>query len=536
VAFESTLRSKALVAALAATALTTFSPSKASAEAMLLIEADSGKVLHAENATYPWYPASVTKILTAYITLTAVKSGRLSLDSLIAFSPRAAAQAPSKIGFKPGTTVTIDNALKMLFVKSANDIAYVLAEGVGGSVESFADEMNATSRRLGMTQSHWVNPNGLPADEQITSARDLGILARAMLKDFPEYEYYWHIPAIQLGKKVMRNTNSLIGRYPGADGMKTGFICASGFNLVATATRNNKKLIAVVLGSPSSAVRGAKTASLFERGFTSNGLAWLTPSLGTVDKLVPISASPPDMREEMCGKHRKRPAAEEADDEPVVSSNSSGEPGSAQGFMLSSLPPTTVKPSSLLAPAGGAVKAIVVYAGAAKKSAEAVIAAAKAKLDANDAKKAAAKAAKPGTAVAATPAAQTSTVGKTQAAPAQLATAGAATVPAAAPAQAQPQTASAQPGAFAPPVGQFAPPGRGIPSVGEGGNPAYMSFAPASSSSTPVPLTSAPPAAAPAAVAAPKAQTAGVPMPKPKPKPQAKPVANAAPAASSTAR
>ena len=512
---------------------------------MLLIEADSGKVLHAENATYPWYPASVTKILTAYITLTAVKSGRLSLDSLITFSPRAAAQAPSKIGFKPGTQVTIDNALKMLFVKSANDIAYVLAEGVGGSVEKFADEMNATSRRLGMTQSHWVNPNGLPADEQVTSARDLAILARAMLKDFPEYEYYWHIPAIQLGKKVMRNTNSLIGRYPGADGMKTGFICASGFNLVATATRNNKKLIAVVLGSPSSAVRGAKTASLFERGFTSNGLAWLTPSLGTVDKLTPIDASPPDMREEMCGKHRKRPAAEEADDEPVVSSNTSGEPGSAQSFMLSSLPPTTVKPSSLLAPAGGAVKAIVVYAGAAKKSAESVIAAAKAKLDAKEAKTAAAKAGKQAganAAVAAAPAAQTSTVAKTQtAAPGQITPAPAAATAAAAPGQIpqQPQTASAQPGAFAPPVGQFAPPGRGMPAIGENGNPAYMSFAPASSSSTPAPLTSMPQAPAPAAApAAPKAHAAAVPMPKPKPKPQAKPVANAAPAAaaSSTAR
>ena len=145
----------------------------------------TGKVLHAENATYPWYPASVTKILTAYITLTAVKSGRLSLDSLIPVSARAAAQAPSKMGFKPGTQVTIDNALKMLFVKSANEIAYVLAEGVGGSIEKFADEMNATSRRLGMTQSHWVNPNGLPADEQVTSARKFMLAARAAARNKP---------------------------------------------------------------------------------------------------------------------------------------------------------------------------------------------------------------------------------------------------------------------------------------------------------------------------------------------------------------
>src|SRR6185312_14183856 len=121
-----------------------------------------------------------------------------------------------------------------------SDIAVVLAEGVGGSIEKFADEMNAASRNLGMTQSSWVNPNGLPADEQISSARDMGILARAIIRDFSQYDMYWQIPAIQLGKKYMRNYNTLIGRYDGADGMKTGFICASGFNLVASASRNGK--------------------------------------------------------------------------------------------------------------------------------------------------------------------------------------------------------------------------------------------------------------------------------------------------------
>ncbi len=178
--FVSTLRSPSIFAAIAASALAISIPTRASAEAMLLIEADSGKVLHAENATYPWYPASVTKVMTAYVTLSAVKERRLTLDSLLTVSARAAAQAPSKMGFKPGTTVTVDNALKMLMVKSANDVAYVLAEGVGGSVEQFADEMNATSRRLGMTQSNWVNPNGLPAENQISSARDLAILGRAL--------------------------------------------------------------------------------------------------------------------------------------------------------------------------------------------------------------------------------------------------------------------------------------------------------------------------------------------------------------------
>src|SRR5262249_45952144 len=173
--------------------------------------------------------ASLSKLMTTYVTLQAVKNKRITLDTLFTVSARAASQAPSKIGFKPGTTITVDNALKILMVKSANDMAVALAEGVAGSVEKFADEMIQTSKNLGMVQSHWVNPNGLPADEQITSARDLGILARALIHDFPEYDMYWHIPAIQLGKKVMRNYNTLIGRYEGADGMKTGFICASGF-------------------------------------------------------------------------------------------------------------------------------------------------------------------------------------------------------------------------------------------------------------------------------------------------------------------
>src|SRR6185503_14120380 len=159
-------------------------------EAHLLIEADSGKVLEAENPTYPWYPASLTKMMTAYVTLMAVKQGRITLDTLFTVSPTAAAQSPSKMGFRPGTQVTVDNALKMMLVKSANDMAYVLAEGVGGSIDGFSAMMNQTAQKLGMTQTSYVNPNGLPADGQITSARDLAILARSIIKNLPEYEYF----------------------------------------------------------------------------------------------------------------------------------------------------------------------------------------------------------------------------------------------------------------------------------------------------------------------------------------------------------
>jgi len=309
----------------------------AAAEATLVVEAATGKVLHAEHATYPWYPASTTKLMTMYLTLKAVKDKRLNMDTLLTVSPNAVAQAPSKMGFRSGTTLTVDNALKMLMVKSANDMAVVLAEGVSGSIEKFADDMNAASRRLGMTQSSWVNPNGLPADEQITSARDMAILARAILRELPEYEMYWHIPAIKFGRRVMRNTNGLIGRYADADGMKTGFICASGFNVVATATRGGRKLIVVVFGSRSGAVRSEKAAQLFEKGFNSGGLSWLMPALGTVDALQPIAAAPPNLRDEMCGRHRKRPAAEDDDEETVQASSSDVDPSSAYAVTMQSL-------------------------------------------------------------------------------------------------------------------------------------------------------------------------------------------------------
>src|SRR5262245_48063040 len=319
--------------ACAATGLTT---SDASAEALLVIEAESGKVLYAQNAGNPWYPASVTKLMTAYVTLRAVKEGRLTLETPLTVTANAVAQSPVKMGFAAGTQVTVDNALKMLMVKSANDIAVVLAEGVAGSVENFADQMNSNARRLGMTQSTFVNPNGLPADDQVSSARDLAILARALIRELPEYDYYWHLPGIRMGKKVLWNYNTLIGRYPGADGMKTGFICASGFNLVASATRNDKRLIAVVLGAPSSATRALKAAQLLERGFNANsGLGWLIPSLGTVETITPIDAAPPNLRDDMCGNHRKRPATED-EDEHIAGATG---PDSPYGVFLSSLRP-----------------------------------------------------------------------------------------------------------------------------------------------------------------------------------------------------
>jgi D-alanyl-D-alanine carboxypeptidase len=345
-------------------AIALIAPRAAHAEALLVVEADSGKVLQAENATYPWYPASVTKMMTAYVTLKAVKDGRISLDTLLTVSPTAASQSPSKMGFRPGIQLTVDNALKMMMVKSANDMAVVLAEGVGGSIDGFSAMMNQTAQRLGMTQTSYVNPNGLPAEGQITSARDLAILARAIIRDLPEYEYFVHIPSIRYGRRVTQNFNKLIGRFPGADGFKTGFICASGYNLVASATRNGKRLIAVVLGASSGKMRAVRAAQLLERGFTNNGLGWLKPALGTVDNLVPIDASPPNLRDEMCGGKRKRPASDEDEDTTVASNaggSSSGE--TAMTFFTAGLQPPTLRPSDMIAAAAAPSEPVIVYTG-----------------------------------------------------------------------------------------------------------------------------------------------------------------------------
>jgi D-alanyl-D-alanine carboxypeptidase len=363
------LRRSSLNIGFLAAALAIVAPHSARAEALLLVEADSGKVLKAQDATVPWYPASLSKMMTAYVTLKAVKEGRISLDTLLTVSPTAASQSPSKMGFKPGTQLTVDNALKMMLVKSANDMAVVLAEGVGGSIDGFSVMMNDAAQKLGMTQTSYVNPNGLPADGQITSARDLAILARGIIHDLPEYEYFVHIPSIRFGRRVTQNFNKLIGRYPGADGFKTGFICASGYNLVGSATRDGRRLIAVVLGASSGTMRAVRAAQLLDSGFAGNGLTWLKPSLGTVDQLAPIDASPPNLRDEMCsGKHHAPPS--DADEE-ALSGNagaSTGETGAAF-FSAAGLQAPLAKPSDMMAAAPAPSEPIVVYTGPTKTGA-----------------------------------------------------------------------------------------------------------------------------------------------------------------------
>ena len=363
--------SSIVVGAAALSGIVAASPARA--EALILVDANSGKVLRADNATYPWHPASTTKLMTLYMTLSALRDQRITPDTLFTVSTNAAMQSPTKMGFPAGTQVTVDNAIKMMMVKSANDMAVMLAEGLGGTVDQFAQQMTDTAHRLGMSETNYVNPNGLPDDNQITSARDLAILTRALLHDFPQYSDYWHIPAIKYGRRIVRNYNPLLGRYPGADGMKTGFVCASGFNLVATAERDNKRLIAVVLGAPSSGARAVRAAELLQYGFNQGPLAWLTPSLGTVDSLAPIDAAPPDMTDEMCGRHRRRAATEEDDPDADLDSVD----GAASGNSAETGPKFSVILSALRAPNAnnllldpGPVTPVVVYTGPTRTEAE----------------------------------------------------------------------------------------------------------------------------------------------------------------------
>ena len=290
----------------------------------LVVDADSDQVLMQNEATAPWYPASLTKLMTVYVALDAVRNGKLTLDTPLIMSARAARMPPSKMGFRPGTQVTLDNALKMLMVKSPNDVAVMVAEGVSGSVEAFADDMNADAQRLGMHESHFVNPNGLHNPDHVSSARDMAIVARALLHEFPDHADLFSIGAIQLGRQYIPNHNGLLGRYPGADGMKTGFTCPAGFNVVASANHSGRRLIVVVLGAPSARLRNQEAADLFDRGFASGGGG------GSPESLPSGSGAARNMRADVC-LHRNAAALAAAEDDGIAQQ---AEAAAGRGGML----------------------------------------------------------------------------------------------------------------------------------------------------------------------------------------------------------
>lgn len=287
----------------------------------IVVDVGTGRVLSAQDALQAWHPASLTKLMTAYVTFRALKAGELTLTSPVLVTRNAARRPPAKMGYKPGSVMTLDNALKMLLVKSANDIAVAVAENVAGSEEDFVARMNAEAARLGLVSTHFVNPNGLNDPANVSSARDLAVLAMALRREFPEHAHYFGIEALTDGKKVMKTYNLLIGRFDGADGMKTGFICASGFNLVGTATRGGRTVMAVVLGAENGNRRTEEAAALLAQGFAADPRSG--PAIATLTGLSPRPA--PDMTETFCPKPKKKqpgekPPPQEAVERPELDS------------------------------------------------------------------------------------------------------------------------------------------------------------------------------------------------------------------------
>lgn len=301
-----------LVAVLVATLV---AAAPAQAGPALLFDAADGKILYAEEMDDQWHPASLTKIMTAYLAFKAIKAGRLRLDDKVICSEHANQQPPSKIGLPVGGELTVELALQALIVKSANDVAIMLAEKISGSELQFVADMNAAARELGMTRTTFANANGLPAFNQVSTARDLAKLARAVSAEFPQYAPYWSMTQMRIGKIRLASHNGLLKTFEGADGLKTGFICDSGFNVVASATRNGRRLMAVVLGEPSGGERNIRAASLLEHGFQQYGWKELFNS-STIDNVPvpPEARGPVSVRSTIqswdCGNGRRNPAVE----------------------------------------------------------------------------------------------------------------------------------------------------------------------------------------------------------------------------------
>ena len=235
--------------------------------ASIVVDANSGEVIFARRADSPRYPASITKVMTLYLVFEAMAEGRVSPDDLVTISPRAASQPPSKLGLPAGSRIRLDDAIRSLAVRSANDIAVALAELVGGSEARFAALMTLRAQELGMTQTRYVNANGLPDSRQLSSARDIAILSRAVMRDFPQYYHYFGQRQWTFEGRNYNNTNGLLHSMPGVDGIKTGYTNASGYNLAASAVRDGRRLITVVLGGRTTQSRNAHVAELLNAGF-----------------------------------------------------------------------------------------------------------------------------------------------------------------------------------------------------------------------------------------------------------------------------
>lgn len=270
----------------------------AQATPKLLLDMNTGEVLYAEDAGLPWHPASLTKLMTVLVTLEAIESGRVSLDTPVITSANALSVPPSKMGFPVDTAVSLRDALYILVTKSANDIAVAVAETIGGTEDTFVAMMNQRARQMGLTGTHFVNPHGLHDPRQVITARDIAVVALTIRSRFPGYDPLFTTQAVSHGGTVMDTHNNLLEEFAGTDGMKTGFVCASGLNIVATAMRDGRHLMAVVLGGASARERGEMAAQMLYSGFAGGyrGLGYSVTQLSNQ-----VGVEPVNMRPEICG-------------------------------------------------------------------------------------------------------------------------------------------------------------------------------------------------------------------------------------------
>ncbi len=265
-------------------------PAQAAKYAAIVIEEDSGRVLFARNADSLRYPASLTKIMTLYLLFEDIAAGHLTLKSRIPVSKVAAGRSPSKLYLKPGQSISAEQAIRALVTKSANDVATAVAEKLGGSERAFAKRMTRKARALGMSRTTFRNASGLPHSKQRSTARDMARLAIAMRRDFPQYFKYFSTKSFNWNGRKFGNHNKLLSKFNGTDGIKTGYINASGFNLVATVKRNNVRLIGVVFGGKTSRSRDAHMMDILERQFTRVKPLQASQQLATLPTKLPISA------------------------------------------------------------------------------------------------------------------------------------------------------------------------------------------------------------------------------------------------------
>ena len=289
-----------------------FATPSALAAPHIVVDLDSGQVLSDQQAFDPWHPASLTKLMTAYTVFRAIADGSARADQPVRISRNAAKQPPSRMGYRVGTTMSLENALKLLLIKSANDVSVAIAESVSGSVQRFAQRMTSDARSLGMSGSQFVNPHGLHDRRQVTTARDMALLVQALHKDYPQYRDMFETPSVlaprrtKNGKTIQRlyySYNLLLERYRGADGFKTGFVCASGYNFIGSATRSGRRVAAVVLGRDSQTSRAVDAAKLLTEAFQ-QPLAAGQP----INQLKPagdVPTAPRNMRSVMCSQEAR---------------------------------------------------------------------------------------------------------------------------------------------------------------------------------------------------------------------------------------